>query len=126
MMRQYTVHLLRVDFKYHLEDNKVRLGMIYRELKGCWAKTGMHGKATVTFIVVTRDTSTELQRGLGPTFEQMGSVENHWCFPAPTHAVARHGIDPFVDRLADAWQKAREWNKADHVGKTKWFGTFKR
>jgi hypothetical protein len=114
-MRPYTVLQLRVDFTVHVEDVvSGRVGVIYKAL-GTWAKAGMHGKATMTFLVVTRETSSELQRRMEPAFEQMGCVDNHWCHVAPEVAVARRGQDPFVHYLGAAWQKAREWNKSENM-----------
>ena len=117
-MRPYTVLQLRVDFTVPVEDVVTgRVGIIYKAFE-TWAKAGMHGKATMTFLVVTRETSSELQRRMEPAFEKMGCVYYHWCHAAPKVAVARQGNDPFVHWLGVAWDKAGEWNNADHMRKS--------
>jgi hypothetical protein len=122
MSRHYTVLELRVDFTVSLEEIvERRIGIIYKSFK-TWAKPCLHGKATVTFLVVTQETSSELQRRLEPTFEQVGSVDNHWCRIAPDVAVGKRGNDPFVHWLGAAWEKAREWNKPQDMRKAQVFG----
>jgi hypothetical protein len=120
-MKQNTVLQLRVDFTVALEEVvSGRIGVIYKAM-GRWAKPCMHGKATITFLVVTQETSSELQRRLEPAFEQMGSVDNHWCHVAPQVAVAKRGGDPFVHWLDAAWDKARQLNNTQHMGKAQAF-----
>ncbi len=121
MRKRHQVMVLRVDFKVALEDIMERgIGAVYKAI-GRWAKPGMHGKATISFLVVTNETSTELHRRLRPALEQMGSVENYWCYLAPEVAVANRGSDPFVHWLGAAWDKARQWNASEDVGKSKFF-----
>jgi hypothetical protein len=120
-MRQYIVLQLRVDFTVNLEDIVQRgIGAIYKGL-GRWAKPCLHGKATITFLVVTQETSSELQSRLQPTFEQMGSIENHWCHVAPNVAVGKRGGDPFVHWLGAAWEEARKRNKPENMRKPQFF-----
>src|SRR5947209_4067170 len=108
----HTVLLLRIDFKVDLEKMMGgKIGAVYKAIER-WAKPAMHGRATVSFLVVTKETSTELHRRLRPTFEKMGSVENYWCYVAPQVAVASNGLDPFVHWLEAAWKQAREWDQA--------------
>jgi hypothetical protein len=122
MSRQYSVLQLRVDFTVSLEEIvERRIGIIYKSFGTC-AKPCLHGKATITFLVVTQETSSELRRRLEPALEQMGSVDNHWCHVAPTVAVGKRGGDPFVHWLGVAWDKAREWNKSEDVRQFKVFG----
>jgi hypothetical protein len=122
--RRYTVLLLRVDFKYDLEEvMKGGIGTVYKALER-WAKPCMHGRATISFVIVTKETSTELYHRLRPAFEKMSSVENYWCYVAPSVAVASKGADPFVHWLDAAWKKARELNESEHMRKPKVFGRF--
>jgi hypothetical protein len=124
MGRRYQVLLLRVDFKHALEDIMERgIGSIYKAING-WAKPGMHGKATISFLHVTKETSTELHTRLRAPFEKVGSIENYWCYVAPEVAVANKGGDPFVHWLTAAWDKARQWNASEDVGKSKFFRNF--
>ena len=119
-MRQNVLEL-RVDFTVALDDvMKGRIGAVYKAI-GRWAKPCKHGKQTITFLVVTQETSTELTQRLKPAFEQMGCVEYYWCHFAPQSAVASTGFDPYVHRLGDAWQKARERDNFQNVRKTKRF-----
>jgi len=120
-MALQTVLELRIDFTVALADvMEARIGAVYKAI-GRWAKPGKHGKQTITFLVVTRETSAELQRRLEPAFEKMGCVENYWCQWAPKNAVARNGADPYVHWLAVAWQKAGERSDFQNMRKAQRF-----
>jgi hypothetical protein len=105
---------LRVDFKYDLERAGGDVGRIFKAF-GRWAKPGMHGKCTVTFLVITTETSTELVKRLRPTLDEITSIENYWCKVAPQVVVTKHGIDPYSSYLELAWKRAREWNQPKNV-----------
>jgi len=75
----------------------------------------LHGKQTISFVLVTPETSTELHRRLDPPLKEMGCVEHFWTFLAPEVAVSEAGSDPFVHWLSRAWEKAREWNQAEDM-----------
>jgi len=111
---------LRVDFKYDLERAVHDVGRIYKVF-GRWTKPGMHGKSTVTFLLVTTETSTELVKRLRPTLDEITSIENYWCRVAPQVVVTKHGIDPYSTYLDLAWKKAREWNQPKHVRQSQRF-----
>jgi hypothetical protein len=105
---------LRVDFKYDLERARRDLARIYKAF-GRWAKPGLHGKSTITFLLVTTETSTELVKRLRPTLDEITSIDNFWCRVAPQVIVTKHGIDPYSTYLDLAWKKAREWNQSKHM-----------
>jgi hypothetical protein len=106
-MRQNVLEL-RVDFTVDLADMvERRIGAVYKAI-GRWAKPGKHGKMTITFIVITNETSTELTRRLNTPFEKMGCVENYWCGFAPKTAAARNSADPYIHWLEVAWKKVGE------------------
>jgi hypothetical protein len=128
MRRQHTVLELRVDFKYDdLEEARKRaFGRIFKAI-GQWAKPGKHGRATITILVVTTETSAELLGRLTPTLEQIDGVDNRWCSVAPQVAVALHGgNDPYVHWLEASWKEARKRNESHHMRQSQRFGVAKR
>jgi hypothetical protein len=120
-MRQQTVLELRVDFKYDLEDIRQQaIGRIVKAIKR-WTKPALHGRASCTFVLISNETSTELLRRMTATLEEIDSVDNYWCRAAPTVAVARNGLDPYVHWLDAAWKQARKWNEEEDMRKSQVF-----
>jgi hypothetical protein len=115
-MRDQTVLELRVDFKYDLEDVLKRgIARIVSAI-GRWAKPAKHGRATVTFLVISNETHAEMSRRLSPALEQMDSINNFWISYAPKSAIARHGTaDPYIHWLRVAWEKAGQSNQSENM-----------
>jgi hypothetical protein len=112
-MRQ--VLLLRVEFKYELEDSNRAIGQIVRAFERHMWK-GMHGKRTIGFVIATEETAADLIRRLRPTLESVEGIDNYWCHVAPPAVVARHGfMDPLASNVAKEWEYVLERLQAKHM-----------
>jgi hypothetical protein len=99
--RARTPLLLRIEFKFELEHAGYALKPIERSIGRDFWKCA-HGKRSVAFIVVTRESSLELVKRLG--LDEITSIEDFCCHVAPIGAISKHGgLSSFHDALKKAW-----------------------
>jgi len=80
--------LLRVEFAFEVQHANHAIAQIVQPLKRRMWKCG-HGKRSISFIVITEESSLELVKRLG--LDQMDAVEDYLCHIAPIGAVCKHG-----------------------------------
>ena len=111
------VHLLRVEFKFELEDRQSRaaIGQIITALKRP-AKAAMHCKRSFALVVTSGESSTELLNRMRPTLEDISAVDNYWCHLAPRGVTARHGnLDPLANRVREAWEELGQRRSSNNM-----------
>jgi hypothetical protein len=119
MIYSFQAVLLILSLKYELEHCGRDLATVQNAIE-CWCLRGMHGKRMVTMIIVTDEPVAELGARLGPVISNADSIENFWMLlaPKPDDVFGQHGnFDPAVHRIRQAWVKAWERNKPQHVRK---------
>lgn len=103
-------HLLRVEFKFDLEDRDTKraIAQIISAIRKP-AKAAMHCKRSFALVITSSETSAELLSRMRPTLENISAIDNYWCHVAPRGVIARHGnMDPLATRVREAWEEIGE------------------
>jgi hypothetical protein len=118
-MRLPTPLLLRVEFAFEVQHANHAIAQIVQPLKRRMWKCG-HGKRSISFIVITEESSLELVKRLG--LDQMDAVEDYLCHIAPIGAVCKHGsFGSIHTALTKAWETVGQRRHPEYVCQTKRF-----
>ncbi len=109
------VYILRVCFTQDLEYTKRYIARIISALRRP-AKTAMHTKREIGFVIITNETDAQLVDRLRPTLEEIEFIENWWCHRAPPVIVAKYGsMDTLSTFVGQAWEEIRKRRHSKYV-----------
>jgi hypothetical protein len=111
--------LLRVDFSFPLEKaNHVIakiIGPLQRQMWKC-----NHGKYSISFVVVTEETSLELVKRLG--LADITGIEDYFCHVAPIGVICKHGgLNTLHTAITKAWNTCGQRRNPEYMRQTKRF-----
>ena len=106
------VVLLQVSLRWELEEAQRDIEQVVRALGPRWHRKAQHMRYSVTFVIVTSKTETDLMNRLRTKMERVRAVERFWVFLAPHFAMCTDGpVDPFSSAILDAWDVVRDRNQ---------------
>jgi hypothetical protein len=109
--------LLHLTLKFEIEDCKSDIARLLKILRRP-VKACMHGKRSLSYVVVTHETERECRERIKDELERLESIDGYWIFPAPKpdHVVGRVGpFDPLAHWLRLGWVEAREWRDSENM-----------
>jgi len=110
---EHPPRILHVEFKVDLEYATREIKAVRMAIER-WALPCMHGKRSLAFVIVTKETDVELVQRLRPVLDDV--TANYRVHEAPRVVVARHGsIDTLVTRVADAWNEIRQRRNPEYM-----------
>jgi hypothetical protein len=111
--------LLRVEFSFPLEKAQHVIGQIVRPLSWPWWKCS-HGKYSISFVVVTEESSLELVKRL--RLDEITAVEDYTCHTAPIGVICKHGgMNTLHTAVSKAWDAVGKRRNPEYVRQTKRF-----
>jgi hypothetical protein len=111
----FALYVLQLSFKCELENAARPIQLISREIGG-WYRTAMHGRKAMAFVIMSKNSRTELIDRLRPLLDSLYELENYWCFYAPSAIESKHGgIDPMTSRIIEGWDRVGQSREAEDV-----------
>lgn len=119
-------HALVVLFslKWELEHCQHLINGVEKHLtQRCWMKKAAHMKRSISFVVVTHLSETDLVDRLKPLVDRLGATECFWVFEAPKFAKSSDAgnFDPFRSALIEAQEEIRHPRHPQHMKEAQGF-----
>lgn len=110
--------VVMLSLKFNLENCHHVINGVEKYLKArYWTYKAAYMKQSVSFVVVTHLTETDLVDRLRPIIDRLGATEKFWVFQAPRYAISSEGgnIDPFRSALIEAQEELRHPRYPKHM-----------
>ena len=111
--------LLRVDFAFPIENAHHVIAKIVTPLERRMWKCN-HGKYSLSFVIVTEESSRELVKRLG--LDDMSGVADFLCHVAPIGVITKHGgVNTLHTAVTKAWESVGKWRHPEYMRQAKRF-----
>ena len=111
--------LLRVEFAYPLEQADRVIGQIVKPLQRQMWKCS-HGKYSISFVIVTEESSNELVKRLG--LSNIEAIVDYTCHVAPIGVICKHGgFNTLHTAVTKAWYAVGQRRNPAYMGQSKRF-----
>ncbi len=107
--RPRTVIVLLVVFTYGMDKAVQDVQAINRALGKIKRRPVMHGDRQVAWVMETHFTAAQIMDLTRATLSR-DCVASAWAF-TPADVASVMPIDPFSDRVLEAWSSVRDWNR---------------
>lgn len=110
LRRPRTVLVLMAVLKYPMAQASRDLMDVNRAMGSIKRRPVMHDDRTIGWVLETSLTADQVM-GLTREVLSRDCFANAWCFTPGADVASLLPLDPFTDRVREAWSNAREWNR---------------